>query len=399
MKKLVFFCSSVLLLYSMASCEEADDEQMVPSYIYIDRPPGNSVYVVDENRYETNTDDSLSVVRFNVVRSNMAESGPFTVAVKVLDDAVSNAERLPAGAYDMSEIVEFAEGQQSAVLELKLDLKYLHEDANRDRKYALNITLDNPSAYELDPEKSKILVLLNTDKFLKDQGLYYKWELDFEDDFEGSGPMTGYNTDFWGLTNSAGHNNIGLRRAETVTRENGVLVCGTYRDPAYDDEILSSHMYHKKEYLHGRFEFKVRIEEDPYECVGGVILTWPNHTDGAWPRDGELDIYETFGTTPGPLTFVHYGTSDGNGGWNDNQVSLRHPVPRTEWTVMAMEWTADALRLYRNGRLVWTLTDSQYIPKVAHYFVIQSGPNNQDLPSGKRVNLYVDWVRIYTPAE
>lgn len=399
MKKLLFFCSSVLSVFSMAACDGASDERMVPSYIYIDRQPASSVFVVEENDYQTDMDDSLCVVRFHVVRSNMAGSGPFTVGVKVLDDAVSGTEQLPAEAYAVSGLLNFEEGQQSALLELELDLKYLHRDANRDRKYSLHLTLDNPSAFELDPEKSKLRVLLDTERLLKDQGLYYKWNLDFADDFDGSGPMVGYNTDSWGLTNSAGHNNIGFRRAETMTRENGVLVCGTYRDPAHNDEILSSHMYHRKEYLHARFEFRARIEEDPYECVGGVILTWPNHTTGAWPRDGELDIYETFGTTPGPLTFVHYGTADGSGGWNDTQVSMRHPVPRAEWTVMAMEWTADALRLYRNGRLVWTLADSKYIPKVAHYFVVQSGPNNQKLPSGKRVNLYVDWVRIYTPAE
>ena len=99
------------------------------------------------------------------------------------------------------------------------------------------------------------------------------------------------------------------------------------------------------------------------------------------------------------MTFIHYGTDNGKGGFADNSVSMRHPVPREEWTVMVMEWTPEELRLYRNGELVWTLDDTKYIPKVPHYFVIQSGANNESLPSGARVNMYVDYVKIYTPAE
>jgi hypothetical protein len=43
----------------------------------------------------------------------------------------------------------------------------------------------------------------------------------------------------------------------------------------------------------------------------------------------------------------------------------------TEWHVMAMEWEADALRIYRDSVLVWTLTDQAAIPDVPHHLCIQ----------------------------
>ena len=393
------FCLVCLLVTAISTCSNLNMKDDVPSYISFDHDCTQSVFVLHEREYQTSHADSTSVVSFGVERSNLAEGNSCRVMVVATDDVISGTVALPSEAYEIPSEVLIPEGKLSGSLDLSLDLKWLSSLENRDGRYSLVLKLTGASDNVIDKDKNKVRILIDAGQFLKKQGLYYKWNLDFYDDFDGTGPMLGYRQDYWGLTNSAGHGNIGYRRDETVTREDGILVCGTYRSPAYNDEIPSSHLYHRKEYLYARFEFKVKIDLCPYQCVGGVVLTWPNHSTGAWPRDGELDIYETFGTAPVPLTFIHYGTDNGKGGFADNSVSMRHPVPREEWTVMVMEWTPEELRLYRNGELVWTLDDTKYIPKVPHYFVIQSGANNESLPSGARVNMYVDYVKIYTPAE
>jgi hypothetical protein len=58
-----------------------------------------------------------------------------------------------------------------------------------------------------------------------------------------------------------------------------------------------------------------------------------------------------------------------------------------------MEWEANSLRIYRDGVLVWTLTDVNAIPDVAHHLCIQLDAFKTTM--GSPVKMYVDWVKIY----
>jgi hypothetical protein len=61
---------------------------------------------------------------------------------------------------------------------------------------------------------------------------------------------------------------------------------------------------------------------------------------------------------------------------------------------MAMDWSPSAIKIYRDGALVWTITDPAAIPDVPHHLCIQLDA----LGSGtltQRVRMAVDWVRIY----
>jgi hypothetical protein len=60
---------------------------------------------------------------------------------------------------------------------------------------------------------------------------------------------------------------------------------------------------------------------------------------------------------------------------------------------MAMEWEPSAIRIYRDGALVWTLTDANAIPDVAHHMAIQLDAFKQSM-SGT-VRMQVDWIKIY----
>lgn len=54
-----------------------------------------------------------------------------------------------------------------------------------------------------------------------------------------------------------------------------------------------------------------------------------------------------------------------------------------------------ALKIYRDGVLVWTLTDTAAIPDVLHHFNIQlDALNTRTLTTP--VRMYVDYVRIYS---
>jgi hypothetical protein len=208
------------------------------------------------------------------------------------------------------------------------------------------------------------------------------WKLVFEDTFSG----TSLNTGSWSPYNSPGHSGNGLRRPSALTLDGaGNLVVTAAMS---NDVIVSGGMSHRGNYRYGRFEFRVRTEVDPSGTTSGVILTWPQSEN--WPEDGENDIYETGnskGTRSPFKSFVHYGATN-------EQYWFHHDADGAQWHTMAMEWTETAITIYRDGALVWTITDQVAIPDVPHHLAIQLDAITTT-PLTAPVRMYVDYVRIY----
>ena len=202
----------------------------------------------------------------------------------------------------------------------------------------------------------------------------------FEDHFSGSAVDTGS----WSPWYSAGHAGNGLRRPSAMSVAGGNLVVTAQM---VDGVLVSGGMSLKQPFTYGRYEFRVRTEADPSATMSGVVLTWP--TDGNWPASGENDIYET-GPDPDRTpfhTFIHYDATN-------KQYHYAHQADGKQWHTMVMDWSPTALKIYRDGALVWTLTDTAAIPDVAHKLCIQLDARyNRALPAPTR--MYVDYVRIY----
>lgn len=205
------------------------------------------------------------------------------------------------------------------------------------------------------------------------------WKLVFQDDFDGAA----VDESAWGLYDSPGHAGNGLRRPEAISVKNGWL---TITAQMSQGELVSGGMAMKQNFKYGRFEFRVRTDVDPSATMSGVVLTWPE--SGNWPSDGENDMYETgHDSTRKPFsTFIHYGA-------DNQQYYTKHDADGAEWHVMAMEWEADEIRIYRDGPQVWNLTDAVAIPDVPHHMTIQLDAFGKSLPAP--VQMHVDWVRIY----
>ena len=203
----------------------------------------------------------------------------------------------------------------------------------------------------------------------------------FEDNFNGSSVDTGA----WSQYYSAGHAGNGLRRPSAFTVSNGQLVVTAQM---VNGKIVSGGMSHRVNYRYGRFEFRVRTEVDPTGTMSGVILTWPKYQ---WsPEFTENDIYETGAglNTRWPFrSFIHYGTSN-------SQKYFVHQADGSQWHTMAMDWRPGALKIYRDGALVWTITDTKVIPDVLHHLCIQLDARATRTLS-RPVRMYVDYVRVY----
>ncbi len=204
----------------------------------------------------------------------------------------------------------------------------------------------------------------------------------FADDFNGRA----VNTAHWNLYNATGNGGNGLRRpsALSLDRHGDLVITASMAN----GEIVSGGMSSKLNLVYGTFVFRVRTDPDPTGTMSGVVLTWPR--SGRWPEDGEEDIYETgaaAGTRRPFSSFMHYGASN-------QQYYFRQNANGAQWHTMAMNWSPHAIRIYRDGALVWTVKDRAAIPHVPHHLCIQL-----DARATRRlvrpVRMYVDYVRIY----
>jgi len=62
--------------------------------------------------------------------------------------------------------------------------------------------------------------------------------------------------------------------------------------------------------------------------------------------------------------------------------------------MVGMDWTANAIKIYRDGVLVWTITDPAAIPDVAHHIALQLDATATRTLT-RTVRMHVDYVRIW----
>jgi hypothetical protein len=199
----------------------------------------------------------------------------------------------------------------------------------------------------------------------------------FQDDFNG----TSVDSNSWNLYDGPGHAGNGLRKPSAFSVQNGIL---TITAQMLNGQIVSGGMSNKLNVLYGRFEARVRKERDPSGAMSGVFLTWPELQDRY--KYGENDIWETGPTTGTDFhTYIHYGTQ---------QYHYQHNADHTQWHVMAMEWSPSQIRIYRDGALVWTLSDTAAIPDWAHHACLQLDARKSTMGSTP-VHMEVDWIKVY----
>lgn len=216
-----------------------------------------------------------------------------------------------------------------------------------------------------------------------------EWVLDFEDNFDG----TALDTNSWAIyDNSWSDNPEHMRRIEAVQVKDGFLNLLVDVHPTDPARYMTGGVAHLKNYTYGKFEFRVRMDNDPASATGGVCLTWPE--SDTWPKDGENDIYETEYESNHWNTWIHYGKLGSDNQWHDTKYQKTHTIDKTQWNIVAMEWSPEYIKIYINGKLSWTLKDPEAIAKVPHHICFQTEKDLQkDLV--KPIQMQVDWVKVY----
>lgn len=204
-------------------------------------------------------------------------------------------------------------------------------------------------------------------------------KLVFRDDFNG----TRVDRSAWNLYKSPGHDGFGLRRPSALRVDDGNLVITA---KMVGGEIVSGGMSNKLDHKYGRYVVRVRTEADPTATMSGVALTNPDvrvaeHTENDWYETGHRVSRKPF------YSYIHYGVEN-------NQVRFAHDANASSWHTMVMDWSADVLKVYRDGRFVAQTTNRTAIPDVAMHVCLQLDAFADHTLDGP-VRMYVDYVRIY----
>ena len=212
------------------------------------------------------------------------------------------------------------------------------------------------------------------------------WNPVLEDHFTENGRSLGSN---WSAYYSAGNAGYGLRRPSAISIWGGTL---NIKASMVNGTLVSGGMSHNHTQKYGRYEFRVRTDQDWSEATSGVVLTWPE--SNAHPRDGENNMYETL-ARPGDrhefYTFIHepFGTV------HDQDYTV-HPVSANQWRTMVMEWLPDRIVLKRDGQTVKTIRENSddLIPDNPHFLAIQldAWKHSMDRP----VWMQVDYVKVWS---
>lgn len=234
----------------------------------------------------------------------------------------------------------------------------------------------------------------------------------FVDEFAG----TGLDTDRWLGQNMLGQGDRCVAAGpRTVAVAGGTLRLGvvptTEEEPcpqradgtrgSYAAGWISTYGRWSQQY--GRFEARMRSQVAGGAGLHEAFWLWPDirfSSDADWPDSGEIDIAETYSAHPDlVIPFLHYSADSGgpvpglNTAWNCR-------ATRGEWHTYALEWTADRLEVFVDGRscLVNTSGASSFRKR----FIINlsqllgSGTNLWTGAVPLPATMEVDWVKAWS---
>lgn len=199
------------------------------------------------------------------------------------------------------------------------------------------------------------------------------WTPVFLDDFNGSS----VDTTKWGVYEGRGNAGIGTRVRSAVTVNNGELQINA-------TGTASGGMGSKYSGTYGLYEVRARVDKNT--SYNTAVLLWPKSEK--WPEGGEIDISEIFARDNATRmgSFAHWGS-------DNQQVYHFENADFTQWHTFGVDWQADHLTYYLDGREIWRVTKPEAIPHSPHFLAVQFDVSKY-ATSSSQATFHVDWARI-----
>lgn len=233
------------------------------------------------------------------------------------------------------------------------------------------------------------------------------YELVWSDEFNGNYLDTNtwnyeIGTGSWGW----GNNEQQYYTDRNIKVSNGTMKITAKREDYGGMKYTSSRITtkNKKNFKYGKIEARIKMPK-----FKGV---WPafwmlgaNQDSVGWPKCGEIDIVEAINDENLVYGTLHWFNDPGNN--NADSGSSVAVADRTEYHVYGVEWTADKLRWYVDGKVYRTMdvSNDSFSEVRKEYFVIFNMAIGGQWPgydideTAFPSTMEVDWVRAYKKVE
>lgn len=244
------------------------------------------------------------------------------------------------------------------------------------------------------------------------------WRCTFVDNFDGSRldsttwhatdtEQTGFQIGSTCLSPSASNVRVRLGRLVLTARNEGeTFTCENPLGP-FDTRYTGGHISTKSTFaqVYGRFAARIRFPRTSEQGLHGGFWMYPaQHTYGAWPASGEIDVAEWWSLDP---TLTLPSLVYGGRGWFDSGWDCRTDEAHT-WRTYAVVWTPRVIRFYQDGALCFRRSWSPLAPLIGpqpfdHPFELvltwgvggASGHNAVTPDTKVPASLKVDWVKAW----
>lgn len=233
------------------------------------------------------------------------------------------------------------------------------------------------------------------------------YELVWSDEFNGNYLDTNtwnyeIGTGSWGW----GNNEQQYYTDRNIKVSNGTMKITAKREDYGGMKYTSSRITtkNKKNFKYGKIEARIKMPK-----FKGV---WPafwmlgaNQNSVGWPKCGEIDIMEAINDENLVYGTLHWFNDPGNN--NADSGSSVAVADRTEYHIYGVEWTADKLRWYVDGKVYRTMdvSNDSFSEVRKEYFVIFNMAIGGQWPgydideTAFPATMEVDWVRAYKKVE
>lgn len=233
------------------------------------------------------------------------------------------------------------------------------------------------------------------------------YELVWSDEFNGNSLDTNtwnyeIGTGSWGW----GNNEQQYYTDRNIKVSNGTMKITAKREDYGGMKYTSSRITtkNKKNFKYGKIEARIKMPK-----FKGV---WPafwmlgaNQDSVGWPKCGEIDIMEAINDENLVYGTLHWFNDPGNN--NADSGSQVAVADRTEYHVYGVEWTADKLRWYVDGKVYRTMdvSNDSFSEVRKEYFIIFNMAIGGQWPgynideTAFPATMEVDWVRAYKKVE
>ena len=210
-----------------------------------------------------------------------------------------------------------------------------------------------------------------------------RWQLVWQDEFNGTQVDLNkweFEINAWG----GGNNELQYYITNNASVHDGCLFIEgrreNYAGQEGTREFTSSRMRTKNrgDWKYGRFEMRAKLPTGR----GFWPAFWTLPTDnvyGGWPHSGEIDIMEVLGHKPAELHgTLHFADTNRHHMYRGTNTTLTAGTFTDSFHVFAVEWEADSIKWFLDGRLYQTQTNWT------------SGTNNFPAPFDQRFHIILN---------